>query len=207
MAPPIFPTLKGLTLPSKRSGPIFDTAKEDSVSGRSARYARRVNPKWSWELSFDAIPFNFPGAVPSAMQADFSVLAGFFAQLYGGALPFYYLDPDDNAVVTPQNFGTGDGTTTAFQLVRVIGGFTEKVVYVTGQTVYVNGVAKTAGTDYTIGTTGIVTFAAAPAAGAALTWKGTFYFLCEMDDDKIDFDRIMTGMYQASKLAFTSKLV
>lgn len=40
--------------------------------------------------------------------------------------------------------------------------------------IYVAGVLKTVGTDYTLSTTGLVTFTVAPASGAALTWSGSF---------------------------------
>jgi uncharacterized protein (TIGR02217 family) len=200
------PSLVGLTWPLTRRGPIFDTAKEVSVSGRTARYPRRITPRWQWELNFDAIFQGYQGGAPSGGNADFTALAGFFAQLYGGAYPFQYLAAEDSAV-TGQSLGTGDGATRAFQLVRTLGGFTEKVNAPNAVSVYVNGTLKTPGADYTLSASGLVTFVAAPAAGAAVTWTGTYYWVCEFDDDLIEFEQIMSGVYQVKKLTFTSKIL
>lgn len=41
--------------------------------------------------------------------------------------------------------------------------------------IYVAGVLKTLTTDYTVSSTGVVTFVSAPAAAAALSWTGTYY--------------------------------
>lgn len=206
MALPIMPALVGLTWPLTRRGPIFDTSKELSVSGRTARYPRRITPRWQWELNFDAVFQNYQSGTPYGGNADMATLAGFFAQLYGGAYPFQYLSADDNSV-TGQALGTGDGATKTFQLVRALGGFTEKVNAPNAVAVYVNGVLKTLGADYSLSASGLVTFVAAPAAGAAVTWTGTYYWVCEFDDDLIEFEQIMSGIYQVRKLTFTSKIL
>lgn len=206
MSLPIMPSLVGLTWPLTRRGPIFDTARETSVSGRTARYPRRITPKWQWELNFDAVFQGFAGGGAVGGNADMASLAGFFASLYGAAYPFLYLDATDSAVVA-QNFGTGDGALRAFQLVRTFGGFTEKVYApATGAAISVNGSLKTLGSDYSISAAGVVTFVTAPAAAAALTWTGSFYWVCEFDDDQIEFEQIASGLHQVKKLTFTSKI-
>lgn len=206
MTLPVMPSLPGLTWPLVRRGPIFDTAKETSLSGKTARYPRRTNPKWQWELNFSAIFQQFGLCAPGT-NADLATLTGFFSSLYGGAYPFLYLDSQDNAV-RAQSIGTGTGSATAFQLVRTFGGFTEKVQAVNGPiAVYVGSTLKTLGTDFTIGSTGIVTFASAPSLGAAITWTGSFYWVCEFDDDQIEFSQFVSGVSEVKKLTFSSKLL
>jgi uncharacterized protein (TIGR02217 family) len=72
--------------------------------------------------------------------------------------------------------------TTAFQLVRNFGGFLEACQNPANQsaTVYVNGVKKTQGTDYTV-SLGLVTFTAAPAASASVTADFTFLHRVRFD--------------------------
>jgi len=81
----------------------------------------------------------------------------------------------------PNNFGTGDGSTTVFGLYKTYssGGVTRtrRIVKPISATVsvYKAGVLQTLTTHYTIDyTTGIVTFVSAPTAGNALTWTGLF---------------------------------
>src|SRR5579862_747168 len=96
-----------------------------------------------------------------------------------------------------QTIGTGNGSQTAFQLTQTFADSVNPVVETvlhpvptgsaippnllgalgwsggasTTNTVKVNGVTKTEGTDYTISpSTGLVTFSAAPASGQAVTW-------------------------------------
>jgi hypothetical protein len=71
--------------------------------------------------------------------------------------------------VTGENVGTGDGTTTTFYLANT-------PVKVDSETVYIDGVAKTRGTDYTIDyDTGAVTFTTPPASGAVITADYTYF--------------------------------
>ena len=51
---------------------------------------------------------------------------------------------------------------------------------------------------------GLVTFAAAPAVGAAIGWTGYFGFLCRFDDDKLDFEQFMQNLWKADSVKFRS---
>lgn len=65
--------------------------------------------------------------------------------------------------ITDENVGTGDGTTTTFYVAN-------PPVVPDSQTIYVDGAAKSEGTDYTFDdATGEIVFAAAPASGAVIT--------------------------------------
>jgi len=75
-----------------------------------------------------------------------------------------------NKVITGENVGTGDGSTTEFYLDWT-------PVQAASYTIYEDGTAKTDGTDYTLDLeTGKITFATAPANGAAITADYTSEF-------------------------------
>jgi uncharacterized protein (TIGR02217 family) len=106
--------------------------------------------------------------------------------------------------VAGQRFGTGDGSTTTFQLKRTItiGGisYAEPIYGLAGTpTIYVNGSATGA---FTIGELGQITFSSAPASSAALTWDGSFFFMCRFDNDELDIGQIAKGLWQNGGLDF-----
>jgi hypothetical protein len=51
---------------------------------------------------------------------------------------------------------------------------------------------------------GAVTFATAPANGAALAWTGYFAFLCRFDGDALDFEQFMASLWKADSVKFRS---
>jgi len=59
-------------------------------------------------------------------------------------------------------------------------------------------------TNYTIGTSGVVTFTAAPANGAVLTWTGTFSWLCQFDDDELGLWQDFVNRLAIETLRFTT---
>lgn len=98
---------------------------------------------------------------------------------------------------TGVSLGAGDGTTTVFNLTAQT---------TSGRAVYVAGVAKTEGTDYTFsaatGTDGQdrITFATAPANGAAVTadYAGQKYYgNCIFQDDNLDRTLFQHNLYRA----------
>ena len=196
MTEPVFPTFAGLGWSVKRS-PVWKTRAQQAISGKETRLADWSYPAWHWELTFD-----FLRATPTA--AEFQSLAGFFNQCQGAFGTFLYADADDNAV-TGQAIGTGDGATKSFQLVRAFGGFIEPVLAPNVvSTVYFAGVAQ-APANYSVdSTTGLLTFTAAPASGAAITADFTYYFRCRFAEDTIDFEKFMATLYRAQKLALVS---
>lgn len=96
-------------------------------------------------------------------------------------------------IATPAQFGTGNGTLTAFGLYKTYssGGITRTRRIIKPKEgsvkIYKNGVLQTEITHYTIDhQTGIVTFQTAPANGHALTWTGLFFVPVRFGSD--DFD-------------------
>lgn len=211
MTIPTFPVLPLVAYPVQRTL-LTSTAKEEAISGQTFRYAMRSRPKWQWQLSFEGLRENFGG-----VTGEWTTLNAFLLSILGPANPFYYLDQIDNSATAAQ-FGTGDSVTTTFQLGRTLGTFFEPLYGSFGgsivsnalsgnPTIYINGVAKTFGTDYTISSTGLVTFVSAPGTGLAITWTGKFTFLCEIDDDNFAASLFMSGLYEAKRLSFTNKLL
>lgn len=196
MTIPTFPTFPGLTFPITRT-PIWQTIKQQSVAGLTPRFAQWSYPRWRYEVSLEVLRTH-------SSYTELQSLVGFINSLAGAAGTFQYADPYDGAA-TDQNFGTGTGTATAFQLVRTLGGFTEPVYAPTATpTIKVGGVTKATPGDYSIGSTGIVTFTSAPANGAALTWTGSFAWLCQLDEDETDLTQFDAYRWSADSLKFTT---
>lgn len=198
MSQVIFPTLAGLEYPVKRT-PEWKTLTQEATSGLEARSAPWTYPRWHWEVSYSKLS-------SAQAAAEFQTLVDFFNARQGQYDTFLYSDPDDNAV-TNQQFGVGDGTTTAFQLTRqlVANGFSEPIFNVNGVPVIKDaGVIKTAGADYTISAAGVVTFTYTPTAGHALTWTGAYYFRCRFEDDQSEFNLFLYQLYENKKVRFMS---
>jgi uncharacterized protein (TIGR02217 family) len=193
MSNSVFPTLNGISIEATRS-PLWNTMKLETPSGREYRGTFQLYPRYRYTLVFNYLR-------DTSLAQDYRTLLGFFNSMRGGFDTFLFTDPDDNSA-TNQNFGTGDGSTKTFQLLRTLGNFVEPVYDINGApTIKVAGVTKTAGSDYTIDSTGGVHFTAAPAGGAALTWTGSFYWRCVFEDDTIDFDKFMNLLWSVKKVS------
>jgi hypothetical protein len=124
-APPFFPTLSGQGW-SVHKKPTFSNIVASHVSGREVRAALYQNPIWQFELTFDGLDGTASGAYGGLGASSLQGLMGLFLQCQGQFGSFLYYDPTDYSVAM-QPFGTGDGTTTTFQLQRTLGGFSEPV--------------------------------------------------------------------------------
>ena len=201
MSVPAFPSLPGIAWPVKRM-PSGKSVRQESIGGRRTVLPLRATPRWSWEISYEFLRSKLFG---DGSLLELETLTGFFlTQMMSGGC-FSYTDPEDSTA-SAQGFGAGDGATTQFQLVRSRGGFAEPVYLATITSLTVGGVAKTSPTDYSLGSTGIVTFVAAPAAAAALVWTGTFAWLCRFDADSLDLSRFMVGLSDAKSLKFSNEI-
>jgi uncharacterized protein (TIGR02217 family) len=187
----VFPTLPGLAW-NIRKRPTWKTRIQRSVGGWETRLAQQLYPIWEFEL-----PYEFLRSAGG--YTELQTLMGFYLARQGSFDNFLYSDPTDNSV-TAQQFGTGNGTTTAFQLYRTYGGFNEPVQNVNGTpSIYVNGVPTV---PASISSTGLVTFTTAPAAGAALTWTGSYYYRVRFAEDNADFNNMMQNLWELKKLNF-----
>lgn len=162
-----------------KGGPGFQTNIVELDSGGEVRIARWSSPRRRYNAAYGV-----------KTQQQLATLAAFYVARTGPAYGFRYKDfsdfttnPTDHLAApsaTDVVIGTGDGTTTAFQLLstyqalavgdsiiktRVI----RKPVAGTVK-VAVNGVVKTITVDYTVDTTtGVVTMVTAPTSGHVVT--------------------------------------
>jgi hypothetical protein len=197
MTVPVFPTLAGITYPVKRTQ-NWSSVKQDALSGKRIRLSLFTYPTYSYEAQFSFLRSD-------TNDLEWQTLSGFISQLNGPTNLFAYNDPDDNSV-TAQAFGTGNGTSTYFQLVRTQGGFIEPVFLLNGTpTLYGNGTPYVAGVDYNINASGNVSFLYAPANGVALTWTGNYYWGCRFDTDTTDFSKFMYELWELKSLKFTTE--
>lgn len=194
MSNSVYPSLPGVTLNVTRA-PLWKTLKQETTSGREYRGSFMLYPRYRYTLSYDVLR-----DVPTHLE--YRSLFGFFNLMKGGYDTFLFTDADDSSV-TDMQFGVGTGSATAFQLFRTFGGFTDPVFDLNGAPVIkVAGVTKATPADYSISSTGVVTFTSAPANGAALTWTGAFYWRCSFEDDTIDFGKFMNLLWEVKKISF-----
>ena len=203
MSAAVFPTLAGLGWSIKRA-PQFKTRKQVSISGKETAIADMAYPRWTWELTFNILR---QGARGQSTFSEMSDLVGFYNERQGGFDTFLYEDQDDNAV-TAQALGEGDGTTTAFPLVRAFGGFVEPILAPNAvSAVYLAGVKQMSG--YTVSswgatTPGVVTFTAAPGSGVAVSADFSFYFPCRFIEDSLQLEKFMAALYAVKSVKFVS---
>ncbi len=196
--PPSFPALPGQGW-SVHKKPTFSTRVASHVSGREARTPFYSYPLYEFELSFEGL--DSAGAWPSLGSGSLQSLMGLFLQCQGQLGTFLYTDPADNAVMG-QAIAIGDGSTTTFTLVRTLGGFTEPVSWAaTVANVKLNGTPTSA---WTLTEPNTLTFATAPAGGAAIAADINYAFNCRFLDDQNDFENFMAGLWTVQSLKFRS---
>lgn len=207
MALDVFPALPGLLWDVKKS-PEFATLVRRSNSLSEQRVALAAYPLWTFDLAWDLLRDDQSTQSPSSPYDELKQLVGFFLKQNGSLRAFAYTDPSDSAV-SGQLFGTGDGATTQFQLVRTYGSsfvFAEPVQNVNAITnVKDNGVVvppTTGSPHYTVNSSGLITFSAAPVAGHSLTWTGTYYYRVRFADDLAEFSEFMSQLWELKKLQF-----
>jgi uncharacterized protein (TIGR02217 family) len=171
---------------------IWNSIKDKSATGITSVVGLCAYPQHIFELNYKLLRSN--------ADAGLQTIMGFYNQQHGDAIPFNFLHPYDNTA-TAALFGTGDGVSTMFQLFRAWGGFYEPVLAPYGAAkVYVNAAEKTATTDFTISTSGLVTFTTAPALNYPLTWTGTFYWMCRFSEMTADFECFCNNLWKFGKV-------
>lgn len=189
----IFPQNAGLKLERTKT-PEWKTVTQVTASGKETRTAMMSYPRWHFSLDYEFLQ-------QELLKTELTDFIGFYNQLKGAYDTFLYNDPYDNSV-TDQAFGIGTGSATAFQLVRTMGGFTEPLNAINGTPIIkINGTPTVA---FTLGATGIITFNTAPLLNDVLTWTGSFYFRCRMEDDTMEFNQFMKQFWAVKKINFVS---
>jgi uncharacterized protein (TIGR02217 family) len=163
-------------------------------SGAEERNARWADPRRSYNAGYGVKSLD-----------DLHAVIAFFEERRGRLIGFRWRDPTDWKSCAPegtpsaldQSIGTGDGTTAAFQLVKIYGStfnpWTRAITKpVAGSVlVAVAGITQAPGTAFTVDTaTGVVTFQPGhvPAAAAAVTAGFEFDVPVRFDTDKLEID-------------------
>lgn len=171
-------------------GPTFLTVIQEAISGNEQRFAQWTHCRGVGDLSYGLLISDDP-------IGDFAAILAMYRAHYGRLYPWRFKDWSDYTA-TAEVFGAGNGSTTAFQLIKtydpslILLNSTGSLLYVrsisllaTTPVIKVNGVTKVVGVDYTISSSGLVTFTSAPAAASPLTWTGEFDVPVRFDTDQL----------------------
>ena len=171
-------------------GPRYNTTAVMVKSGFEKR-----NANWSAPL----ISFDVAYGVKTEAQLD--ALINYFNAAQGRLHDFPFKDFNDfstNPGGTPTfsdvNIGTGDAVETQFQVNKTytIGGqtTTRKITNTVSADllVGVNAVEMFDPGDYSISSTGLITFVVAPGSSEPVTWGGTFDVLVRFDSDELSIE-------------------
>jgi uncharacterized protein (TIGR02217 family) len=211
----IFPTLPGLGW-SVSKAPRFATRIQRAVSGRELRVVDQPNPIWSWTLTYSMLRDEHDtraASGPGVGYDELRTLMGFFLQQQGAFQPFLFDDPTDDTA-SAQAIGTGNGSTTVFQLVRSMGvglpggGFAEPITAPNlVSAICFDGIAQSASGYSVDPTTGLVTFTTPPPAGQAITADFTYYFRVRFADDTADFENFLYQLWALKQVKLQSVFV
>ncbi len=195
--PAIFPILPGQTFPVTKS-PVWSTQVATAGSGRERRRKQWSYPKWRFKITHDVLRDGASFGELQRLWAFFNAKAGQYGE-------FSYFDAAD-CTVADQQFGTGDGITTSFQLMRTISAgsmtFSEPVRSIAGLPVIkINGTATSA---FTLGANGQIIFASPPGAGATLSWSGQFMFLVRFEQDELEAEQMMQSLWSQGGLTLVT---
>lgn len=118
--PPVFPLSATLTAFPRNRSPWVDSDNQRAYGGRSSNAPKWGFPLYKYELTFQLLRND-------QVNMEFQNFVGFWNQVMTTPGQYFqYDDPEDDSV-TAQLMGTGDGSTTIFQCVRTLGGFTDPV--------------------------------------------------------------------------------
>lgn len=162
-----------------QGGPTFYNVIQEAISGQEQRIRVWAQCRGRWDVGYSILD---RGETSGTFRAVIALFRAHFGSLY----PFPFKDWGDFEL-TSELIGTGDGADTTFQIIKtydpsqIILGSPGARTYVrdiylprSGLVVKVNNVTKTIVSDYTISTTGLITFTSAPANGHTVKVTGEF---------------------------------
>lgn len=157
--------------------PTWSLVIQEAFAGNEQRFQRWTKCRGVGNLAYGLL------TTSPTFDADFRAIMAIYLAHKGGLYPFRFRDWTDYTA-TDENFGTGDGSTTAFQIIKTYdpgfillnttGGLTyvrEIFLFDGAPVIKVDGVTKTVVTDYTIDAAGLCTFTSPPANTKPLTWS------------------------------------
>lgn len=216
MALPVYPDrslLRGLSY-SQKWTPTFFNQTAVSVTGAEVDIGITVYPLHDFELNYTFLRdgIDWRSSLPAL---EFRTMMGFYLAMGGSRGRFLYRNVDD-CQVWQNVIGAGDGATTTFVLTRTFGanGYfsTEPIGQVQPGApfnVYLGGSASPVNpTQYTLDTTvplsNTITFATAPAAGAAIAVDMSYFYYCKLQNNAPTFEKFMGRLWSLAKVQLRS---
>ena len=171
-----------------RGGPERRTQIVELASGDEERNASWANSRRRYDAAYGI-----------RRADDLAAVVAFFEARNGRLYGFRWKDwadyksclPSQTPAATDQTIGTGDGTTTAFQLVKTYSSGSQSWTRTIAKpvagtvTVAVGGTVQSSGWSVDT-TTGLITFTTAPANGSAITAGFEFDVPVRFDTDQLD---------------------
>lgn len=195
MSNAIFPTFPGLDIEVVKEIE-FNTMVQASKTGKELRVAQRAYPMYRIGLKFNFLR-------DSTTYPELRSLGGFYMSRTGPADSFLFTEPDD-ASVTDQLLGTGNGTQTDFQALRTFGTFVEPVFNINTITnVKVNGSVTAA---YTLQPNGVIRLNVAAPAGQSVTWTGSYYFRVRFVEDRLNLKKFLDKVWSGQSVPLLGNL-
>lgn len=199
MSSAVFPTFVGRDIQVIKTAVWEGTEVVRAVSGKRTSIAYWSLPLWEWMIRFNMLRQTVGFTEQDSLRGFFNLRAGPFDS-------FLYDDLTDNSI-TAQSIGTGNGSRTAWQLVRTAGGYTENIlapnvisqVTINGTPTVLYTIAPWAST-----TPGLLTFNSAPAGGAALAATFTYYWPVEFLDKRMDLTMFLNALWSQDGIKMRS---
>ncbi len=193
----IFPTFAGLTW-DKEYKASFNTIVQTAVSGKEIRISLMASPIYEFNLTFDFLR-------NKVNAKEWQTLYNFYLAHKGSFDSFLFDYAEDNTAAN-QIIGVGTGSKTQFQLVRGFGAdYVESVYHLKIVTdIRLNGTVTSAG-NYTVSSTGLVTFNTAPANAVSITWNGGFYYRARFTEDNLSLSQFCKTFFKGG-LSITANL-
>jgi uncharacterized protein (TIGR02217 family) len=175
-----------------QGGPVYSTTILVASSGDEQRIPGWDECRCEWDIGYGINSTPLLDAVIAHHRACMGKLDSFRFKDWSDYLA--------SRSATPHQFGTGNGTSTTFQLTKTYSIFdasnalvasyvrTIKLPVAGTLTIFVNNVATGA---YTLVVGGRIQFSSAPANGASLKWLGEFDAVARFDLDKINVSMAM----------------
>lgn len=195
MAYNVFPVLQGWQWNNPKT-PAWNTLSDKTAAGNEYRTALQQYPISQFDMSYGYLS-----------ATDKETLEGFFNQQQGKLIPFYFDAVNDDTITTAFGFGSGDGSTQTFTLMKPsgtgasepIGGSGGTWGTSTGDNIVYNAGTAVAASAYNV-TGNQITFTTAPVSGDVLTWQGSYYYLVRFGEDKLKFNQLANLMYEVKSM-------
>jgi uncharacterized protein (TIGR02217 family) len=174
-------------------GPTYRTTVLPAASGDEQRVIEWDVARGEWDIGYGI-----------NNKVDLLAVIAFFRAVMGRAYSFRFKDWSDFEA-TAEGFGTGDGSTTIFQLYKTYASFdlsamversiVRNIYLPVSSTLVIKDNASTVNTsDYTVLAGGRIQFDTAPANTHALTWTGEFDVAARFDVDKLNVSMTMADL-------------